>query len=75
MARTLAEIQREIQQEVGCLRSITEDALDILANLDQLIRDEAVAAAVAAECATKTQAALIPVLSDRRLIEAAGSQK
>lgn len=75
MTRTLAEIQQEIQQEVSCLRAITEDALDILATLDQLIRDEAVAAAVAAECAAKTQAALIPVLSGRQLREAARSQK
>lgn len=75
MARSLAEIQKEVQQELACLRSITEDALDILANLDQLIKDEAVAAAVAAECAAKTQAALIPVLSEARLKEVAGSQR
>lgn len=75
MKRTLAEIQREIQQEVSCLRSITEDALDILANIEQLVKDEAVAAAVAAECARRTTAALIPVLSEQQLSAAAGSQK
>lgn len=69
MGRTLAEIQREIQQEISCLRAITEDALDILANIEQLVKDEAVAAAVAAECARKTTAALIPVLSPERLAE------
>lgn len=75
MARSLAEIQREIRQEIACLRSITEDAMDILANLDQLVEDEAMAAAVAAECVARTQAALIPVLSEQQLREAAGSQR
>lgn len=75
MKRTLAEIQREIQQEVACLRAITEDALDILANIEQLVKDEAVAAAVAAECARKTTAALIPVLSGAPSEMAADRQK
>lgn len=75
MKRTLAEIQREIQQEVACLRAITEDALDILANIEQLVKDEAVAAAVAAECARRTTAALIPVLSGAPSETAADRQK
>lgn len=75
MKRTLAEIQREIQQEVACLRAITEDTLDILANIDQLVTDEAVAAAAAAEYARRTTAALIPVLSEQQSSAVAGSQK
>lgn len=64
MERNAMEILQEVRQEIASLRSISEDALDILANVDQLLQDEAVATAVAAQAAREVTAALIPVIGE-----------